>query len=226
MKSTWMYLRQLAQQQMQRCPWPRRPGDEGEGELELRLGALPKRYSLSHWGLPEHEAAPPDRACAAFCACVAITLSVNNPAVSRASVEDHVHDLRRLADALRETALSEPCIDGRELAGHYLAVIGDLRDRADFIEAAAQRHSSHLIERSSSARGGYRRPTPDTFLASGSDNVRVLTRKVALETQKIFGSSLYTIVATTMSTALDLDVSVRSVRNWCDGDPANKIRPN
>jgi hypothetical protein len=164
------------------------------GELETRLAGLPERYPLHHWGLSERLAllpfeeqrppywtfseryAPlPDHACAAFCACVMITLGVNNPAVTRASIEAQANERRRAASPL-QARLSEPffALLNPEMARHYSANIADLEEQANFIETAARLNRSHYLERSSGARN--------------DDNVRAQARAIALRAQKIFGT--------------------------------------
>lgn len=212
MHPVWKWLKQRAQEMHDR------------GELELRLADLPERYLPRHWGLSGRLIAPPsyrrfstryllpDQACAAFCACVIITLGVNNPAVTRAGIEAQANELRRAASICRER-LSEPFLAPLNpvLAGHSSAFIADLEEQANFIEIEARLNRSHYLERSSGARG------------VGDDNVRAQARAVALGAQAIFGSFLYGIVATVMSVGLSIGVNERKVRDWCaDLPPANK----
>ena len=211
MQPVWKWLKQHARAMHDR------------GELETRLAALPERYLLHHWGLSEllavlplEEQRPPywkfseryaplpDHACAAFCACVMITLGVNNPAVTRAGIEAQASEWR-LAASLCRLRLSERsfALLNPELAGHYSAVIADLEEQANFIETAARLNRSHYLERSSGARG------------AGDDDVRAQARAIALGAREIFGTFLYGTVATVMSVALRIDVNERKVRDWC-----------
>jgi hypothetical protein len=144
-----------------------------------------------------------DQACAAFCACVIITLGVDNKAVTRAGIEAQASEWRCAADICR-AKLSKML--NSELVEHYTAVIMDLEDSAKFIEAAAPKNRSHYLERSSGA--------------PGVDSRRAQAREIALGTQAIFGGFLYGTVATVMSSAMRRDdIDAKKVCDWCKGLP-------
>jgi hypothetical protein len=202
MEPVWKWLRRRAEE-MQQCPWPRQPDDKGEGELEPRLAALPERWRLHHWGLSEHDVSPPDAACAAFCACILVTLVTDNKAVTRAAVKDQTDKWRRMAEELgseRRARLPELDLINPLLAASYSMVVADLEDRADFLETTARKHPSHYLERSSGLRA--------------VDNARAQTVAIARGAWKIFGQPCYGSTATVMSTTLALDIREGNVREW------------
>ena len=208
MQSVWTWLRQRAQKLHKR------------GDLEKRLRNLPERWLLHNWGLSERlgpspfeqgaalwgfserYASLPDHACAAFCACVVITLGVNNPAVTRAGIEAQIRERRRVAGLLsRETALPGRAQLDPELTAHLSAASAYFEEDTDFLETSAPLSRAYYLGRSSKKRG--------------NDNVRAHARAIAIGARAIFGEFLYGIVATVMSVALQINVSDGNVRDWC-----------
>jgi hypothetical protein len=218
MKPVWKWLKRRAQEIHDR------------DELAERLSVLPKRWLLDHWGLSVRlgaltfeERAPllgfsedyaplPDHACAAFCACVIITLAVNNQAVTRAGIEAQTREWRHGVDLCR-AALAFP---GRaqhdpELAAHLSAAAEYFEECAEYIESSAPLNRPYYLQRSCGERSG------------GDDNVRAHARVIAIGARAIFGEFLYGIVATVLSVARQTGVKERNVRDWCaDLPPAIK----
>ncbi len=53
------------------------------------------------------------------------------------------------------------------------------------------------------------------------DQARSYVRVLGNETRNLFGTTLYTTVATTTTVLLGRPISARQVRNWCDTNPCN-----
>jgi hypothetical protein len=201
MKAVWTYLRRakVKQEAISRLePWRRLPPDE--------------------------RGSPSDEACAAFFVAAATEPTHDRQLRTRAEIEATEPDPRADEAACKDFHWISPAPWRTALEVVRLIRERESRTKIDF-EAVS-------IVESYLEHGLHQRECRDPYVlerSSGSRNddlLRSKVRRLAIETQKIFGTCHYGIIATVVEVALDLDISEHTARNWCAGltTPANKQR--
>jgi hypothetical protein len=163
---------------------------------------------------PGERGAPNDEACAAFFVAAVTELTTHRRQLcTRAEIEAETHPWispARWRDALEviRSIRERESHAKTELLKAVLIMESHLEDGV----RQRERHDPYVLERSSGRRN--------------DDVLRSKVRRLAVETQKIFGKCQYRIIAKVVQVALDVNINERTVRIWCAGlTPANKQRP-
>jgi hypothetical protein len=180
--------------------------------VRVKQGAL---NSLEPWRRlpPEERGSPSDEALAAFFVAAVTELTHGSRLRTRANIEEETDPWispKRWRDALeviqairqRESRAKAELQKALSLLELYLEDGAQQRER----------HDPYVLERSSGRRN--------------DDLLRSAVRRLAIETQKIFGVCAYGTIARVVRVALQLsekDINERKVENWCKGlPPPNK----
>jgi hypothetical protein len=165
-----------------------------------------RSWGISKYDLPLQDFPPPDfslqdHACAAFFAFAAWELNSKRNVITRTKKEGSVKQYTDAANLCRSTTHYDYVRSANPKLDAVLSIAGwFFQDQARKI---GQMAGPHVIKRSSKTRG--------------DDETRIHARSLANEMHRLFGSFLYSTVATVVTVGLEIEpaISAKSVENWC-----------
>jgi hypothetical protein len=173
-----------------------------------------RSWGISKYDLPLQDFPPPDfsrqdHACAALFAFAAWELNSKQNVITRTKIEGSVKQYTDAANLCRSTTHYDYLHSANPNLDAALSIVGwFFQDQARKIGQLA---GPHVIKRSSKTRGKRSSKTP------GDDETRIHARALANQTHRLFGSFLYSTVATVVTVGLEIEpaISAKSVENWC-----------
>jgi hypothetical protein len=151
-----------------------------------------------------------EQACAVFFFNLVFELSIPHATLTQTEVSNNIKSWQTAAEQCR-LALADRDVRSGELTAALNLVSKFFDDQIDSLTVSSAANP-YILPRRSNRRD--------------DDTVRGKVRALALRNRILYGEYLYTVLATVATVALETDVTIKDVRNWCKDLQSNSAMPS
>jgi hypothetical protein len=156
-------------------------------------------FLIEFFGIAARGVSSSEQACAVFFFNLVFELSIRQPTLTNTQVSNTIKSWQTVAEQCR-LAITRCDLRSGELTAALNLVSKFFDGEIDSLTESSK-NNPYLLSRKSNRRD--------------DDTVRGRVRALALLNRSLYGQYLYTILATVAKVALETNVTIKDVRNWC-----------